>query len=560
MRGVTMEPNRRSDPPLSFPEAIEKKYASPSDKKDSKSEAINISGKTVEEIGFEKIQHQLAALPELRIVILDGLCVKGVEKTPWSAGTTRSRDEQRNWLQRLKIQELDLSRNLLESWADVIFINNSLPQLRALRLAGNRFRDLSIPLERSKPKEFEQLRELGLDDTLLDWEAIVSLTADFPALNTLTASYNRIRTISRPLQNTELIRLDLSFTEISSIDDIWPLSTLPNLKTLSLRSDPITTLKSGRVKLVSLRHLDLTSTLLPTLASLSPIPVLFPTLTSLLTKDAPLSKHPSASLFTIARIANLTELNYSPITPAVRQNAELYYLSTITKELSDATSPAEEKQILAFHARWAELCRIYGEPEIARKKQQEDAFEAGTLGARVAKFIFSLSKPNLFPSDKFARPPSNEKASVQTGLSIHKRDGDSEGEENVDLTNASSNAGESMATRTRLLPLTISTYRLIGIAASLFSLRPISMQLILETDESDPVTEEDGGWSVSEDDSSEDEVMDKRKSGETRREKGRWVRREEELVGSTRSVGDWLPMGFGGKGAEVRVRVEIQKG
>ena len=133
--GSFIRPTRPSDPPLSLQEAVEKKYSLPSDSGESQTELVNISGKTVEEVGFEKIQRQLAALPELKIVILDALRVKGVRSTPWSFEHMQTRCKERNWLQKMKIQELDLSRNLLESWDDVLFINNSLPHLRTLRLA-----------------------------------------------------------------------------------------------------------------------------------------------------------------------------------------------------------------------------------------------------------------------------------------------------------------------------------------------------------------------------------------------------------------------------------------
>ena len=115
-------------------EALVQKYASPSFGNNSSSEAISISGKTVEEVGFEKIERRLAALHELRIVILDGLCVKSVKKPSIKTEQIVPRDKDVNWLPLRKIQELDLSRNLLESWADVLFINNSLPHLRILRL------------------------------------------------------------------------------------------------------------------------------------------------------------------------------------------------------------------------------------------------------------------------------------------------------------------------------------------------------------------------------------------------------------------------------------------
>ena len=116
-----VRPSRTSDQPASFFEALKKKYASTSAEDiTATANEIHISGKTVEEVGFEKIRQQLAELQELRIVILDGACIANVD----SDLNTRN----------LKIVELDLSRNLLEGWYDVIAICNSLDFLRSLRL------------------------------------------------------------------------------------------------------------------------------------------------------------------------------------------------------------------------------------------------------------------------------------------------------------------------------------------------------------------------------------------------------------------------------------------
>lgn len=96
--------------------------------------AIEISGKVVEEVGFDKIRKQLAELEELRIVLLDGLRISGVlssheqpedavrEAAPQIAATCP------------KIIELDLSRSLLGSWRDVWEICNQLKQLKRLRV------------------------------------------------------------------------------------------------------------------------------------------------------------------------------------------------------------------------------------------------------------------------------------------------------------------------------------------------------------------------------------------------------------------------------------------
>lgn len=104
---------------------------------------IQISGKTVEEVGFDKINRQLAALQELKIVVLDGLCVAGVNDFPQEAEeiATGSTHLSARWSfveglksRNLSIVELDLSRNLLETWIDVIGICGALKYLAALEL------------------------------------------------------------------------------------------------------------------------------------------------------------------------------------------------------------------------------------------------------------------------------------------------------------------------------------------------------------------------------------------------------------------------------------------
>ena len=74
----------------------------------------------MEEVGFEKIRQQLAELQELRVVVLDGACIAAVE----------SDLEKQN----LKILELDVSRNLMEDWREIIALCKSLCCLTSLKL------------------------------------------------------------------------------------------------------------------------------------------------------------------------------------------------------------------------------------------------------------------------------------------------------------------------------------------------------------------------------------------------------------------------------------------
>lgn len=140
--GSFVRPTRPVDPPVGFLEALHNKYASESSKStgltshgESSEKPIEISGKVVEEVGFEKIREQLARLYELQIVLLDGLCIAGILSDATARAETR-------WLQELeriketcpKITELDLSRNLIETWAEVEGVCTALPKLKSLRV------------------------------------------------------------------------------------------------------------------------------------------------------------------------------------------------------------------------------------------------------------------------------------------------------------------------------------------------------------------------------------------------------------------------------------------
>lgn len=129
--GSFIRPSRSAEPPLGFLEALEKKYASGNDPKDqaTSENEIRISGKTVEEVGFEKVRRQLANLQELQIAILDDLRIAHLEGRIRKISTSNEIDAHD-----LKIVELDLSRNLLESWMGIAAICAPLKSLRSLKL------------------------------------------------------------------------------------------------------------------------------------------------------------------------------------------------------------------------------------------------------------------------------------------------------------------------------------------------------------------------------------------------------------------------------------------
>jgi hypothetical protein len=151
-----VRPTRKPDPPRSFVDALKAKYASEDfedpdvhivfttqeKKRDipvQQARPIRFSGKEAEEVGFDKIRKQLANLQELRIVILDGLCMSRPSATLKARQSLTKEDA---WPMNLtdikdtspKVIELDLSRNLFEEWREIASICAQLDRLRSLRV------------------------------------------------------------------------------------------------------------------------------------------------------------------------------------------------------------------------------------------------------------------------------------------------------------------------------------------------------------------------------------------------------------------------------------------
>jgi hypothetical protein len=116
--------------------------------------------------------------------------------------------------------------------------------------------------------------------------------------------------------------------------------------------------------------------------------------------------------------------------------------------------------------------------------------------------------------------------------------------------------GESKS-QVKEIPGSFDTYQVKALVSRLFGLPAFGFRLVWETDEWDPVEKEVGEEAVEWDEGSEDEDRPDIASGlETTGDgldKSRFVRREVELVDSTRDVG-FL---FQGEVGEVRIRVEI---
>lgn len=296
-------------------DAIRNKYASQSESVP----AVRISGKEVEEIGFSKIQRQLANLHELRIVLLDGLCITGLDQMDLpSLGTVSP-----------NIEELDLSRNLFEKWTEILEICRPLPELTSLRSDGNRFREISSQsITAFTGPPFMHMKSLTLDDTLLDWAELACITSSFPGLEDLAASGNDLRALSDASLPGNITHLNLERNEFGSLHDIHPLSRMKALRRLNLKGNAISCIealtatteqtKSCLVFSSSVQDVDLSYNKIKEWNFIDKLGHVFPGMTALRVSQNPLYNDMNADdayTLTIARLGSLTQLNYSMVWP-----------------------------------------------------------------------------------------------------------------------------------------------------------------------------------------------------------------------------------------------------
>lgn len=378
----------------------------------------------------------------------------------------------------------------------------------------------------------------------MQWEEICHIAAKFPSLTTLYTSTNQLSSLSCipaswPLTTT-LTSIYLEFNEFTSLTDVASLTSLGSLKNLYLKGNNISTMVSSDttegedvpsppVFSKTLTYLDISYNKIHHWSFVDALPDVFPGLTSLRLAHNPVYDNPGFSnntnktaaaatnntnsssnsstvteeayMITVARLAALQSLNFSAVTPTDRTNAEMFYLSRIGRQLASVPEEDEPK-IIAQHRQYAELCEIYGEPVVVRRKEVNPAF----LEARLIGTTFRF------------RQRAEEKEE------------------------------EAEAERKVQIPKTFDIYAVKGIAGRLFGYEPLGLKLVWETGEWDPVAgyDEDAG------DSSEDETLmeEEKKHEEATKRTGRWIKREVELTDSPRQFG------FCVDGMDVTVRVE----
>ncbi|KAL9092281.1 MAG: hypothetical protein Q9165_004455 [Trypethelium subeluteriae] len=550
--GSFVRPNRPTDIPHSFLEALNAKYASDGSNtsnishKASENGAghqtllrqgpVHISGKIAEEIGFDKVRQQLANLNELRIVILDGMNISQLSQRIRTSNALGNEDSvlvERIMQISPKISELDLSRNLFEDWTEISYICSQLGHLRSLRLDGNRFRDvLSDPSSYPHEIHLEKVLELSLSNTLSTWQEIAHLTSRFfGKLVVLAASGNELSHISEHRLPHTLCTLELEDNDLTALSGIKTLADLPNLQRLSLRNNKFCRIADSQSVSVdksntgsrqnvnftfseSLSEIDLSYNAISDWSFISDLHGIFPGMTSLRIAHNPLfenSRTPDDRSMTAddgyavaaARLPRLKSLNFSQVTAKYRLNAETYYLSLIAAEMA-AVPKGQESAVTRRHWRYDELCKEYGDPVVSRP---ESTLDPNSLAARLVRLHFRLAE----------HATALVKEGSETDFVLE-------------------------------FPKSLQVYSVLGYVGKRLGVTPMKIKLIWETDEWDPIKK--AGDSDSDEDEDEDDNDDEEATtGQDR--STRMMRRDVVVVAGTRAIGTWI------ESSEAIVRVEL---
>ncbi|GMK59284.1 hypothetical protein CspeluHIS016_0702990 [Cutaneotrichosporon spelunceum] len=328
------------------------------------------SGIVVEAPGMEDVARRIERLERLREVGLE---------SEWVAQLGGSERERKLLKERLKaVRILDLSSNLLSSWRDVGEIVAHLTGLKVLILNHSRIQSVRGTLSNeemdSLRNAFATVSELHLGYSALNWAEAVDIASLFPALQTLFLNHNSGIVDLSTLQDQDAAT-SMSRLQVLSIDgcraESWSdvahsLSALPALTAAQLSELPITTISPRRSSLTfpHLTRLTLGGAHVFTWADIDRLDdwtagrlenlriscasresgVLKRTTDPLLMSGNPSADRP----LLIAKLARLTSLNGSNVTPAERWDSELFYVHYVDK------LPVTER---STWARYAELVK-----------------------------------------------------------------------------------------------------------------------------------------------------------------------------------------------------------
>ncbi|KAF3309491.1 hypothetical protein TWF173_010867 [Orbilia oligospora] len=400
--GSFVRPNRPSDPPNSFLAGLREKYIT-NVEKSGVPKPIEFGKKIAQEVGFDKVAKKFAELDTLTNVLLDYMRIKTCDEDSEEIAATCA-----------NLQKLDLTCNLFEEVEEVVKLCISLPKLVSLSINGNRF--MKYQIRDQYRHGLDRIKTLKADDLRSSWTELFDLVNNFTNVTDLSIAVGDIETLTPDITPrvsdlriaSRLESICLEEHAIGSLSGLADLQNLPSLRKLLLSYNKINAVYSpaeskavGKLCFPSVTYLDISHNEVGDWTFLDDMRIAFPNLEALRISHNPLYGTSDARTLTeksyqitVGRLGRLvTSLNYSVITPAERADAELFYISTIVKELSG--KPAEqEAEILSHHTKWQELQTIHGEQTITRdlSGKSKDALASKLIEVEVCSTSRTLTK------------------------------------------------------------------------------------------------------------------------------------------------------------------------
>ncbi|XP_065350696.1 tubulin-specific chaperone E [Cloeon dipterum] len=301
--------------------------------------------KTAEFVGFDKHLEKISNHHSLQIVVLSGLAIRD--------GDSR--------LSELcpKVEELDVSKNLLSNVEDLASIVKQLPRLKTLLISHNLFNSWAGPKE-----PFARIENLVAAN--MDLEQLEDIADLFPNLVSLKVPRNRLSNLTY-LNLPFLQELDLEGNQLGSWEAVHSLSKLPNLQILHLNNNRIPSIPVlSQDDFPQLRTLFLTGNKVSEWASVSNLDIL-PSLEELIFKENPVlsAENPETNRqILICRLEKLKTLDKVCVTAAEKKGAAFDYLKKYGMEfLACRADPQELNKFLKAHPCYQRLVDVHGAPE-----------------------------------------------------------------------------------------------------------------------------------------------------------------------------------------------------
>ncbi|XP_017879366.1 tubulin-specific chaperone E [Ceratina calcarata] len=319
----------------------------------------------VEVVGFSKVNRKQSKFDQLKIVWLREQYVSTASKLPGE-------------LEELcpNLEELDISKNLMNSWQIIADICRQLHRLIRLNVSEN-----YLPIEENMETlkdSFSTVEHLNMAKMNYNWFDIQQCVRMFPSLREISVSFNIVSSImlqQNPLKADDnlmkICRLTLEGNLIHSWDEILKLGCLPCLEYLNLNSNKIDKIRfptdepTAKTSVFpSLRQLHMSQNNVSEWRSVSELEKL-DRLEDLRFRENPVTQTTenleTARQLIIARISKLKSLNGTEILNDERRGAEFDYLKLyLAKWTETENDPEKRNQFTIEHPRYHALVEKYG--------------------------------------------------------------------------------------------------------------------------------------------------------------------------------------------------------